>query len=154
MREFDYLSIDLSKNADKIINRLRIVQSNAADKIVDYMKVNANKDTGAFVDSIYRTDTTYDGNIIETKITSDLKVKSLLGKSYNLGYLLEIGTSPHEIRPIIANALRFEVNGEEVFAKKVNHPGTVAYNNYRNAMNAIRPEYQKDISEAVKEAFE
>lgn len=34
------------------------------------------------------------------------------------------GTRPHVIRPRRAKALRFEVGGEVVFAKRVRHPGT------------------------------
>ncbi len=38
------------------------------------------------------------------------------------------GTRPHVIRPRRASALRFELGGRTVFAKKVNHPGTRADN--------------------------
>lgn len=37
---------------------------------------------------------------------------------------VEKGTAPHEIRPMRAQALRFEVAGQVVFAKLVRHPGT------------------------------
>lgn len=37
---------------------------------------------------------------------------------------VEYGTDPHTIRPRNADALRFEVNGETVYAAKVEHPGT------------------------------
>ena len=40
-----------------------------------------------------------------------------------LKYLVT-GTKPHEIRPVHAHALRFESQGEVVFAKLVFHPGT------------------------------
>lgn len=40
---------------------------------------------------------------------------------------IENGTRPHVIVPRNAKALRFVVNGQVVFAKKVNHPGTRAY---------------------------
>lgn len=153
MKDISQLSKDLEQKMGKLIDRLKIVQSDAADEVLEHLRMNANMDTSEFVESIYKTDTTYDGNMIETKVQSGLQVTSSDGKSYNLGYLLEMGTSPHIIRPVNASALRFEVNGKEVFAKEVNHPGTIAYNNYRNAMNAVRPEYQRKISEAVKEAL-
>ncbi|MBT2490649.1 hypothetical protein J7E96_19440 [Streptomyces sp. ISL-96] len=38
------------------------------------------------------------------------------------------GTRPHVIRPRRAKALRFDMGGRMVFAKKVNHPGTRANN--------------------------
>lgn len=37
---------------------------------------------------------------------------------------VEYGTRAHMIRPVRASALRFEVEGEVVFAKLVRHPGT------------------------------
>jgi hypothetical protein len=40
-------------------------------------------------------------------------------------YVLD-GTRPHIIRPRRAKALRFEVGGGVVFAKRVRHPGTRA----------------------------
>lgn len=39
------------------------------------------------------------------------------------GYV-EFGTQPHEIRPKDAQALRFMVGGQVVFARVVHHPGT------------------------------
>jgi len=37
---------------------------------------------------------------------------------------VEFGTRPHLILPKRARALRFEVDGEVVFARRVHHPGT------------------------------
>lgn len=39
---------------------------------------------------------------------------------------VESGTRPHMILPRNGVALRFMMNGQEVFARKVNHPGTKA----------------------------
>lgn len=39
------------------------------------------------------------------------------------GFVAE-GTRPHQIVPVSAKALRFEVGGDVVFAARVNHPGT------------------------------
>lgn len=52
--------------------------------------------------------------------------------SYNIaaptpqGEFVEDGTSPHIIVPVNAKALHFFIQGDEVFAKKVHHPGMPA----------------------------
>lgn len=40
---------------------------------------------------------------------------------------VEQGTRPHVILPRNAKALRFVINGQVIFAKKVNHPGSRPY---------------------------
>jgi len=50
-----------------------------------------------------------------------------VGTDSPVGTYLEQGTRPHIIRPVRAKALRFEVNGEVVFARLVHHPGTRPY---------------------------
>jgi len=47
-----------------------------------------------------------------------------VGPTVSYAPYVEFGTKPHEIRPINARALRFEVGGRTVFAKTVWHPGT------------------------------
>ncbi|MEU1550199.1 hypothetical protein [Nocardia sp. NPDC005745] len=45
------------------------------------------------------------------------------------------GTRPHEIRPLNAKALRFEVGGRVVFARRVWHPGYAGNPFLRDAVN-------------------
>lgn len=49
-----------------------------------------------------------------------------LAHGSKVGLFFEEGTKPHEIRPKNKKALRFNVGGNTVFAKKVNHPGMKA----------------------------
>lgn len=49
------------------------------------------------------------------------------GRSTNLLEMLEYGTRPHEITPVKAKVLAFTVDGDQVFTKHVDHPGTKAY---------------------------
>lgn len=56
------------------------------------------------------------------------KIDVLWGLEY--GRYIITGTRPHVIEPKNAKALRFEINGQIVFAKRVNHPGTKA-NDFR-----------------------
>jgi len=48
---------------------------------------------------------------------------------------IEGGSKPHEIRPKNKQSLMFTLsNGTVVFAKKVNHPGTVGYHIFKEAL--------------------
>lgn len=47
------------------------------------------------------------------------------------------GTRAHVIRPVKAQALRFQIGGRTVFAKLVRHPGTKARPFLRNAAERI-----------------
>lgn len=55
------------------------------------------------------------------------------------------GTQPHEIEPVVANALHFFVDGNEVYTQHVDHPGTSA-----NPYNQRAWEAQRD---AVVQSF-
>jgi len=64
------------------------------------------------------------------------------GKLFNtLHYAphVNFGTEPHTIEPDSADALRFKVDGEVVFAQRVKHPGTPATHYLTDAaLNAFR----------------
>lgn len=47
------------------------------------------------------------------------------------------GTRPHVIRPRVARALKFQMDGRTVFAKSVRHPGTRARPFLRNAADEV-----------------
>ena len=51
---------------------------------------------------------------------------------------LEYGTKPHVIEPKTAKALHFKSDGQDVFAKKVNHPGTKPNPVMRNAAHKVQ----------------
>lgn len=68
---------------------------------------------------------------LRASITSRLTVQSTglvmtVGSANRVAYLHHEGTKPHVILPRRANALRFEMHGKIVIARKVNHPGTKA----------------------------
>ena len=56
---------------------------------------------------------------------------------------VEFGTKPHVIRPKTKKMLAFRVGGKMVFARKVNHPGTRAYNYMKDAFNESTPKITK-----------
>ncbi len=80
------------------------------DRIADIARTEAPGSMGQYIDT--RIDEGPGG--LQGVITCDHpKVRLVLE-----------GTRPHIIRPRRAKALRFEVGGEVVFARKVRHPGT------------------------------
>lgn len=62
---------------------------------------------------------------------------------------VEYGSGPHLIVADKADALRFEVNGEVIFRKAVNHPGSDPSPFLRPALDANRNE----LARRVKEEF-
>lgn len=59
------------------------------------------------------------------------------GREKEVGFL-EYGTKPHVIEPEDKEALRFEVGGDEVFAKRVYHPGTRPLGFVRRTKDELR----------------
>ena len=61
---------------------------------------------------------------------------------------VEEGTVPHEILPVNAQALRFEMHGKIIFAKRVSHPGTAPQPFVRETADATRariPQFWGDL---------
>lgn len=57
------------------------------------------------------------GGRVEGRVATDDEVAEILEK----------GSAAHIISPRVANALRFEIGGRVVYARRVQHPGTRAY---------------------------
>ena len=150
MKLINHLSIDLEKASKKVINNLIQAQQDTAKDIWNEVVSTAQMKTGEFISSIEIDPTKVENNTISTMIGSDLTVTSLEGKSYNLGQILETGTMPHKIVAINSRVL---TDGENFFGKEVNHPGTRAYNFYRNALNNNKTNYKNRIKQAVKEGM-
>ena len=150
MKLISQLSVDLERASKKVIGNLIQAQQDTAQDIWNEVVSTAPMKTGEFITSIKIEPTTFKNNEIKTFIGSDLTVTSLEGKSYNLGQLLETGTRPHKIVAINSRVL---TDGENFFGKEVNHPGTRAYNFYRNALNNNKTNYKNRIKQAVKEGM-
>lgn len=58
---------------------------------------------------------------------------------------IEFGTNPHIIQPANKKALAFEIDGEMIFAKKVDHPGTRPNPFIRNVLNTQLPRIIKQV---------
>lgn len=71
------------------------------------------------------------------------------GMSYSAD--IEYGTGAHVIEPVTAKALHFKKGGNEIFAKKVNHPGTRPNPVMRNAAAKVQKEINQIWQEVQKE---
>ncbi|MEM3066890.1 MAG: hypothetical protein QXI81_06125 [Nitrososphaerota archaeon] len=63
------------------------------------------------------------------------------------------GTRPHIIEPVRARALRFEVDGTTVFAKRVMHPGYAGYPYPKLAIEYAIEDFKQFLKEEVAEVF-
>ena len=73
-----------------------------------------------------------------------------VGPTVPYAVYVEYGTAPHEIRPVYASVLRFNIEGKVVFTPIVHHPGTRAQPFVRETAEATRlkiPELWKEVAE-------
>lgn len=152
MKDINKLSVKIDKFTKQVIENIAKVQQETAKTIWEDVVNNAPMDTGGYISSIQVSPTEKEGNTIRTEIYTDATVSTLGGKTYNLGYLLENGTSPHLIEPVNAKMLHFVIGGQDIFAKRVNHPGTKAQPHFKPALDKNRRTYKENIRRAVKEA--
>ena len=143
----------LDKIDKKLVNNLINAQQETAKIVCEDVKRLAPKDTGRYAESIKTSKTERIGNKIKTEIYTDATVSTVKGREYNLGYLLETGTSPHLIEPVMASVLHFKINGEDIFAKRVHHPGTIAQPHFRLGLQMNRLVYKQKINEAIRRSF-
>jgi len=88
------------------------------------------------------------GNLLDSQqsLAQDIKIYRenngvVVGSPNPILKYLEWGTEPHIIEPDEAEALRwFNQNGDPVFAKRVEHPGTKPYGHLRAAIGRKRTE--------------
>lgn len=64
------------------------------------------------------------GNQLIVEGAADFQARALLVNDTSYALDVHDGTPPHVIVPVRAQALRFDIGGETVFATRVNHPGT------------------------------
>lgn len=63
------------------------------------------------------------------------------------------GTKPHDIVPVRASRLRFELGGQTIFARHVSHPGNAANLFWWRAIQATRQTFRALVSEHVRRAM-
>lgn len=65
---------------------------------------------------------------------------------------IEYGTAPHVITPKKSKALRFQIGKDEVYAKKVQHPGTAPNPFVKRAVNTLRS--RKMVQQAFRASLQ
>ena len=67
----------------------------------------------------------------------------IIGTSVPYAEQIEIGMAPTVIRPKNAKALKFQIGGKTVFAKKVNHPGFKGSHMFLKGLNFAEANMQQ-----------
>ena len=154
MKSFSVLADRLDKVARKFDERLEKKLEKTSQQIWEDVIANAPIATGNYISSIriFPIEKTNDG--LKVFIGSDLLVGPTKkaknhGNYYNLGYLLEHGTKPHNIFPVDSDYLVFTIDGKKIFTKHVWHPGSVAIPHYSLALEKNK----KLIKDSIKETW-
>ena len=154
MKKLNKLEEKLKKVEQGAIKYLIEAQQETAKEICEDVKTLAPKDTGQYAESIKVSETEYKKGKISTMIYTDAIVESKRdGDKYNLGFLLETGTSPHLIVPVDASVLHFKIEGKDIFTKMVYHTGTVAQPHFTPSLNMNKLTYKMKIAEALRRSF-
>ena len=153
MKSLGDLVKKLERMANDVDKKAMEAQEKTAQQIWEDVIENAPLKTGEYISSIEIEGPIKEGNSIKTFIGSGLQVgpAKSTGKTYNLGYLLEHGTRPHDIYPIDSNYLVFTIDGKTIFTKHVWHPGTIAQPHYAIALEKNKKLFKDNIKLAWRE---
>lgn len=155
MKTLDDLIKQFEKWQKDIDNQIMEAQENTAKQIWEDVISNCNfkNDTGQYISSIRIDGPTKEKNEIKTFIGSDMIVgptKWTMGKSYNLGYLLEHGTFEHAIPNAFGKGFYYGFTDKKgVFHKGTLdrdwHPGSIATPHYSIALLKNKKLYKDNI---------
>jgi len=139
MKSFNSLADKLNKWANNIDKKVEDGLNKSAQQIWEDIIANAPIGTGNYISSIqiYPIEKTNDKMSIfigSGLLVGPTKKARNNGNYYNLGYLLEHGTKPHNIFPVDSEYLVFTIDDKKIFTKHVWHPGTIAQPHYSLAL--------------------
>jgi len=83
------------------------IANDLVNELVIQLGKNGNVDTGE----------------LKNSISAKIQGNNIIIEMAPQGEYIEYGTNPHIITPKNGKALKFNVDGKDVFTKKVNHPG-------------------------------
>lgn len=146
---------DLENKFDSIeknlVKKLEQAQLETAQTICEDVKSLA-PGTGEYKNSIKVRKTRKSGNILETRITSNILVTAKsTGNTYNLGFLLETGTEMHAIPNAFGwgDIFGYDSPQYKMTLRKDWHPGFASIPHYRPALEKNKELYKQKIKEIL-----
>jgi len=106
------LVLKFQEAAERLPANIQEILEETAEDTVEKAKILASErleKPGTYLDSFY---------------ISPAPLEVRFGNIHRAARFLEYGTQPHIIEPRTRKALRFEVDGTMIFARRVLHPGT------------------------------
>ena len=125
--------------ASALVPAVSVRLAEVCQEIANYAQMIAPKRSGEYAASIY--------------MAQDGPLRFRIGATAAHSAIVEWGSMPHIILPRTARVLHFEVDGEEVFAKFVMHPGTRPMLIIHTAKKDNMSKIVAAIHEGVKEAL-
>lgn len=122
-----------------LVQAVSVRLEQVCQEIAAYAREIAPKKTGRYADSI----------TLEQE--GPLRFAIRAGAPY--AAIIEYGSMPHFILPRTGKVLRFDVDGEEVFAKYVMHPGTPPFLVIHTAKKDNLSKVIEAIREGIREAL-
>jgi HK97 gp10 family phage protein len=153
MTDFDGFE-EAAEDLEEFARRLRVFEARIPEtldralektsrKVESTASINAPKDTNRLANSSFSR--------------KEGRGRWVVGFSAEYAAPVEFGSEPHIITPNDADALHFFVDGEEVFTKRVEHPGTPAQPYLRPAMrehsNDLTKHLERELEKLAKEVF-
>lgn len=168
MKNIDELENDLDKFVKKLKQNLIMAQEKTAEQIKKDVIKHLGHSSGKYVNSIKKSNTKFENNVIKTQIYTDLKSKD----GYFIGRMIENGTGIYALEPHIGHTKTFRASGYQYWyvpANEVDRPlgkvilidGVEFYiakaqkpkPHWKPALEEDIKVYNANISQAVKEAL-
>jgi hypothetical protein len=105
---------DLSSTRNLVRRHARTAMAKASVQVVSDTRAVSPVDTGKMRGRTTASPVRESGSTVEFDLTADTPYARFVAE----------GTRAHVIRPRARKALRFQMGGRTVFARRVNHPGT------------------------------
>lgn len=168
MKSIVDLSKDIGKFEERLIKNLIKAQSETAEQVKSDVIQKLGVSSGKYFESIKKSETTYENDVIKTEIYTDLKSKD----GYFIGRMIENGTGIYALEPHIGHTKTFFeseyrywyvpadevdrpigkvilIDGVEFYIAKAQKPKP----HWKPALEEDIELYKANIDKAVKEAL-